>query len=65
MRLVCGKGENGADPATVAAALEADWRRTPGRKALTLRGMPAAPARRKAAARRGIRRCIEPNNQSY
>ena len=36
--------ENHADPATVAAALEADWRRTPGREALQLRGMPAAPA---------------------
>jgi radical SAM superfamily enzyme YgiQ (UPF0313 family) len=30
--------ENHADPATVAAALEADWRRTPGREALVLRG---------------------------
>ena len=36
--------ENHADPATVAVALEADWRRTPGREALTIRGMPAAPA---------------------
>ena len=49
-------GENGADRATVAAALEADWRRTPGREALTLRGMPAAPAPRKPAAIRTARR---------
>ena len=49
-------GENGADRATVAAALEADWRRTPGREALQLRGMPAAPAPRKPAAIRTARR---------
>jgi hypothetical protein len=49
-------GENGADRATVAAALEADWRRTPGREALTLRGMPAAPAPLKPAAIRTARR---------
>ena len=49
-------GENHADPATVAAALEADWRRTPGREALTIRGMPAAPAPLKPAAIRTARR---------
>ncbi len=49
-------GENGADRATVAAALEADWRRTPGREALQLRGMPAAPAPLKPAAIRTARR---------
>jgi radical SAM superfamily enzyme YgiQ (UPF0313 family) len=49
-------GENGADRATVAAALEADWRRTPGREALTIRGMPAAPAPLKPAAIRTARR---------
>ena len=49
-------GENGADRATVAAALEADWRRTPGRETLTLRGMPAAPAPAKPAAIRTARR---------
>ncbi len=49
-------GENGADRATVAAALEADWRRTPGREALILRGMPAAPAPLKPAAIRTARR---------
>jgi len=49
-------GENGADRATVAAALEADWRRTPGREALQLRGMPAAPAPRKPAVIRTARR---------
>ncbi len=48
--------ENHADPATVAAALEADWRRTPGREALTIRGMPAAPAPLKPAAIRTARR---------
>ena len=48
--------ENGADRATVAAALEADWRRTPGREALQLRGMPAAPAPPKPAAIRTARR---------
>ena len=48
--------ENHADPATVAAALEADWRRTPGREALTIRGMPAAPAPLKPAAIRAARR---------
>ena len=48
--------ENHADPATVAAALEADWRRTPGREALTIRGMPAAPAPLKPAALRTARR---------
>jgi hypothetical protein len=48
--------ENGADRATVAAALEADWCRTPGREALTLRGMPAAPAPLKPAAIRSARR---------
>ena len=42
--------KNHAGCATVAAALEADWHRTPGREALTLRGMPAAirTARRQA-----------------
>jgi hypothetical protein len=49
-------GENGADRTTVAAALEADWRRTPGREALQLRGMPAAPAPLKPAAIRTARR---------
>ena len=49
-------GENGADRATVAAALEADWRRTPGREALQLRGMPAAPVPLKPAAIRTARR---------
>ena len=49
-------GENGADRATVAAALQADWRRTPGREALTIRGMPAAPAPLKPAAIRTARR---------
>jgi hypothetical protein len=49
-------GENGADRATVAAALEADWRRTPGRESLQLRGMPAAPAPLKPAAIRTARR---------
>jgi len=39
-----------------AAALEADWRRTPGREALTIRGMPAAPAPLKPAAIRTARR---------
>ena len=48
--------ENHADPATVAAALEADWCRTPGREALTIRGMPAAPAPLKPAAIRTARR---------
>ena len=48
--------ENHADPAAVAAALEADWRRTPGREALTIRGMPAAPAPLKPAAIRAARR---------
>ncbi len=48
--------ENGADRATVAAVLEADWRRTPGREALQLRGMPAAPAPLKPAAIRAARR---------
>jgi radical SAM superfamily enzyme YgiQ (UPF0313 family) len=48
--------ENHADPAIVAAALEADWRRTPGREALTIRGMPAAPAPLKPAAIRTARR---------
>jgi radical SAM superfamily enzyme YgiQ (UPF0313 family) len=48
--------ENHVDPATVAAALEADWRRTPGREALTIRGMPAAPAPLKPAAIRTARR---------
>ena len=49
-------GENGADRAPVAAALEADWRRTPGREALQLRGMPAVPAPVKSAAIRTARR---------
>jgi radical SAM superfamily enzyme YgiQ (UPF0313 family) len=49
-------GENGADRATVAAALEADWRRTSGREALQLCGMPAAPTPRKPAAIRTARR---------
>ncbi len=49
-------GENGADRATVAAALQADWNRTPGREALQLRGMPAAPAHLKPAAIRTARR---------
>jgi radical SAM superfamily enzyme YgiQ (UPF0313 family) len=44
-------GENGADHATVAAALEADWSRTPGREALQLRGMPAAAPSKPAAIR--------------
>jgi radical SAM superfamily enzyme YgiQ (UPF0313 family) len=48
--------ENHADPATVAAALEADWRRTSGRESLILRGMPAAPAPLKPAAIRTARR---------
>ena len=48
--------ENGADRATVAAALETDWRRTPGREALSLRGVPAAPAPLKPAAIRAARR---------
>jgi len=48
--------ENHADPAAVAHALEADWRRTPGREALTIRGMPAAPAPLKPAAIRTARR---------
>ena len=48
--------ENHADPATVAGALGADWRRTPGREALALRGMPAAPAPRRPAALRTARR---------
>ena len=48
------KVENHANPATVAVALEADWRRTPGREALTLRGIPADPAPLKPAGRRGI-----------
>ena len=48
--------ENHADPATVAAALEADWCRIPGREALTIRGMPAAPAPLKPAAIRTARR---------
>ena len=38
--------ENHADPATVAAALEADWHRTPGREPLNLRG--AESGRRRA-----------------
>ena len=42
--------KNHAKPATAAAALEADWRRTPDREALQLRGMPAAPSPLKPAA---------------
>ena len=38
-------GENHAGPATVAAALQADWKRTRGREALTLRGVTAAALR--------------------
>jgi hypothetical protein len=48
--------KNHADPATVASALEADWRRTPEREALQLRGIPAAPAPLKPAAIRTARR---------
>ncbi len=48
--------ENGADRAAVAATLDADWRRTPGREALSLRGVPAAPAPPKPAAIRAARR---------
>jgi hypothetical protein len=48
--------KNHADRATAAAALEADWRRIPGREALTLRGMPAAPAPLKPTAIRTARR---------
>ena len=48
--------ENGADRAAAAAALEADWRRTPGREALSLRGVPVPPARPKPAAIRAARR---------
>ncbi|MEO6742403.1 MAG: radical SAM protein [Chthoniobacteraceae bacterium] len=48
--------ENGADRATVAGVLETDWRRTPGREALSLRGVPAAPAPLKPAAIRAARR---------
>jgi hypothetical protein len=46
--------ENGADRATVAAALEADWRRTPGRAVLTLRG--AETGKRNRAERTGAQR---------
>jgi hypothetical protein len=48
--------ENHADPAAVAAALQADWSRTRGREALQLRGMPVAPAPLKPAALRTARR---------
>ncbi len=48
--------ENGASPERVAAALEADWHRTPGREALVLRGMPGAPAAEKSASTRTARR---------
>jgi len=47
-------GENGADRATVAAALEADWRRIPGRAVLTLRG--AETGKRNRAERTGAQR---------
>jgi hypothetical protein len=40
-------GENDADRATVAAALEADWRRTPGRE----NGLAQLKPRRRAIAR--------------
>ncbi len=48
--------ENGAECATAAAALQADWRRTPGREALLLRGAPVSPAPLKPAAIRAARR---------
>ncbi len=48
--------ENGADSATVADALQADWRRTAGRESLSLRGVPSAPAPLKPAAIRSARR---------
>ena len=48
--------ENGADRGVVAAALEADWKRTPGREALSLRGVPDTPVPLKPAAIRAARR---------
>ncbi len=48
--------ENGAECGSVAAALQTDWRRTPGRESLSLRGVSVMPAPPKPAAIRAARR---------
>ncbi|MDZ4402499.1 DUF4080 domain-containing protein [Prosthecobacter sp.] len=48
--------ESGVDRELAAAALEADWHRTPSREALNLRGMTTTPALLKPAAVRTARR---------